>query len=212
MPIIGLTLAAVAQMCARDVAPRTTLAVEAVESGGFAWAIGDNDTGVAYVPGLRKDAPRTKAQAVALAESLLDRGDGIGIGLMQVDSGNFPAWMRQKLPPGSAREQRRAFLWTMFDPCVNVARGTDILLGSYFGRQREVNPSAPRSVACKLTIRKYPDGRWYCRSGGAVDLYGPGELALSHAFQMYNSGHANGAPAYAHKVWNAGIELARSGW
>jgi type IV secretion system protein VirB1 len=38
----------------------------------------------------------------------------------------------------------------------------------------------------------------------AVARFGPGELALYHAFQIYNSGSPNGATHYAAAVWQAG--------
>jgi type IV secretion system protein VirB1 len=34
--------------------------------------------------------------------------------------------------------------------------------------------------------------------------YGPGQLALFHAFEAYNSGNLNGAARYASAVWSAG--------
>jgi type IV secretion system protein VirB1 len=38
----------------------------------------------------------------------------------------------------------------------------------------------------------------------AVARYGPGEIALFHAFEAYNSGRLNGAARYAAIVWHAG--------
>lgn len=46
----------------------------------------------------------------------------------------------------------------------------------------------------------------------ASSRYGPGEVALVHAFEIYNSGRPNGAPRYARLVWDAGVSLARGGW
>lgn len=38
----------------------------------------------------------------------------------------------------------------------------------------------------------------------AAARYGPGETALFHAFEAYNSGHMDGAQQYAEIVWHAG--------
>jgi type IV secretion system protein VirB1 len=38
-------------------------------------------------------------------------------------------------------------------------------------------------------------------------VYGPGQNALFHAFEIYNSGRANGAQHYAEVVWSAGLGL-----
>jgi type IV secretion system protein VirB1 len=158
MPLVAMTLAAVAQMCAPRVAPRTTLAVMQVESSGRPWTINDNDAGRAYYEA-------TKADAVRLAGSLLSAGHNIDMGLMQVNSSHLP--------------ELQLSLDQLFDPCVNVAVGSTILTRAY------------RTAASR---------------------YGPGEVALAHAFEVYNSGRVNGAPKYAHDVWNAGVALARSGW
>jgi type IV secretion system protein VirB1 len=38
---------------------------------------------------------------------------------------------------------------------------------------------------------------------GAARVYGPGQLALYHAFEAYNSGKMDGAAQYARLVWRA---------
>jgi type IV secretion system protein VirB1 len=38
-------------------------------------------------------------------------------------------------------------------------------------------------------------------------IYGPTRTALYHAFEIYNSGHANGAQKYADAVWSAGLSI-----
>jgi type IV secretion system protein VirB1 len=192
-----MRLSDVAATCGVGVSPRTTLAIIQVESGGAPFAINDND-------GKRSYFPPTKDEAVALAASLLEQGHNIDVGVMQVNSGNFAHY--------------HATLGQIFDPCVNVATGTDILLNAYWGRPHRA-PSSELSAkgfydpseACRLTVQRASDGTLWCRSGGMVDLYGPGQIALYHAFQVYNSNHANGAPRYARSVWMAGIGLARNG-
>lgn len=153
-----MTLAAVAHMCAPRVAPRTTLAIMQVESGGQPWAINDNDARRSYFE-------PSKDAAVSLAQELLAQGHNIDMGLMQVNSSHLPTL--------------KLSIDALFDPCVNVAVGSQILVDAY------------RSAA---------------------RTYGPGERALAHAFQIYNSGRPDGAPAYARLVWNAGVSLAQSGW
>ncbi|HVA29008.1 MAG TPA: transglycosylase SLT domain-containing protein [Candidatus Baltobacteraceae bacterium] len=41
----------------------------------------------------------------------------------------------------------------------------------------------------------------------AVRVYGPGQVALFHAFERYNSGRLLGSPRYAKTVWEAGLTL-----
>ena len=158
MPIVTMTLAAVARLCAPQVAPRTTLAVMQVESSGRPWTINDNDAKRAYFLS-------SKAEAVRVAADLLSRGHNIDMGLMQVNSSHLP--------------ELRLRLADVFDPCINVSVGSRILHDAY------------RSASAR---------------------YGSGEVALVHAFEIYNSGRPNGSLDYARRVWDAGVSLARGGW
>jgi type IV secretion system protein VirB1 len=146
-----MTLATLVQLCAPAVAPNTALAIISVESGGAPWAIDDDTTKKSY-------HPKNYSDAVAQAHELLDRGDNLDVGLMQVNSSNFATY--------------GVDVDTAFDPCTNVTLGATILMRSY---------------------------------NAAVQIYGPGEKALWHAFEIYNSGHANGSPDYAKYVWHAGL-------
>jgi type IV secretion system protein VirB1 len=105
--------------CGPTVYPATTRAVIQVESGGNAFAIGDNR--------LRKSfAPKTKREAVSLASLLIGQGHSVDLGLMQVNSSHLA-------PMGISLED-------VFDPCRNVRAGTTILSGFY--RQHQTgNPA-----------------------------------------------------------------------
>lgn len=105
--------------CGPAVAPSTTRAIIEVESGGNPLAIGDNN--------LRKSfAPKTKGDAVSLAERLIDQGHSVDLGLMQINS--------MHLAP------RSLSLEEVFDPCRNVKIGTKIL--SEFYRQQQTGDPA----------------------------------------------------------------------
>lgn len=117
--IVPMTLAAVAHFCAPRVAPQTTLAIVKVESGGHPWAIDDDTTKKSYFPA-------TREAAVALAVDLLAQGHNLDVGLMQVNSVHF----------GSDRQS----VWTIFDPCVNVANGSRILIDDYHSASRVYGP------------------------------------------------------------------------
>lgn len=96
--------------CAPDVAPQTIAAIVRVESQGNPLAIHDNTTGRSY-------RPASRAHAQALLGALLRLGHSVDAGLMQINSVNFP---RYRLTPQA-----------VFDPCVNVNVGGQILRGAW---------------------------------------------------------------------------------
>jgi type IV secretion system protein VirB1 len=85
-------------------------AIVAVESGGDPLAIGDNTTRHSY-------APRDRASAIALARTLLARGDNIDVGIGQVNSANFRAYGVDAA--------------AMLEPCANLRAASRILAGDY---------------------------------------------------------------------------------
>jgi type IV secretion system protein VirB1 len=80
--VAGAALAALLQTCAPSVAPKTMNAIVQVESGGNPLAIGDNTTHRSY-------APRSYAEALATANSLIAKGHSVDVGISQVNSANF---------------------------------------------------------------------------------------------------------------------------
>lgn len=145
--IVPMALAALVSQCAPHVGPMTMTAIVEYESSWHATAIGDNTAHRSY-------APTTRAQAEALAESLLAAGHNLDLGLAQVNSANLPGL--------------HLTVHQIFDPCTNLEAGSHILRGSY---------------------------KW------AAGVYGPGQTALWHALEAYNSGRLNGHPSYAAGVF-----------
>ena len=103
---LGVTLGALIQLCAPAVAPRTALAVIAVESGGQPWAVGDNTSGKAHFF-------TTRAEAERFATGRLEEGANLDLGLTQVNSDNL--------------RRLGVRLGEIFDPCINVWAGMRIL-------------------------------------------------------------------------------------
>jgi type IV secretion system protein VirB1 len=148
--IAELTLATLVRMCAPAVAPRTSLAIIAVESSGRPYAIDDDTTHREYFP-------PTRQAAIAKARELWRLGHSFDMGLSQLSSSNL--------------ESLQLSIEDAFDPCTNIWAGSRILMDDY---------------------------------RAAARVYGPGQMALYHAFQAYNSGNLNGAARYAALVWQAG--------
>jgi hypothetical protein len=127
--------------------------------------------------------PATFKQAVELANLLIGQHHNIDLGLAGINSSNLAGY--------------HVTVAQALAPCVNLAIGADILNNGYFGRRRPIKESNVASPACHLTVRREADGSITCRSGGAVDVYGPGDTALSAALEAYNSNSYTGAPTYA---------------
>ena len=97
-------------MCAPAVDPVTMAAVVKQESGGQPWVVNNNTTRKSVVFA-------SKAAAVAAAVAAVGRGDSVDMGLVQINSKNLPVL-------GLSVEQ-------VFDPCINIAAGANILAASY---------------------------------------------------------------------------------
>lgn len=166
------------QRCSPTVATAMMASVVNRESSWREFAIADATTGQRYYPD-------SLAAAVALSNGLLSRGHKIAVGLSGVFSDNFAVY-------GLTAE-------TALDRCVNLAVGSDILYNDYFGRKHPVAAGDAISDSCRITLRREPDGAFYCHSGGALDRFGA-RYALSAALQAYNSGTYTGSPTYAAQV------------
>jgi type IV secretion system protein VirB1 len=125
------TFLALALACAPAVHPGTATALVAVESGFNPHAIG-------VVGGTLLRQPRTRAEAVATANSLEAAGWIYSVGLAQINSRNFA---RLGLSRTSA-----------FDPCTNL-RAMQVVLGECMVRTR-----GPPQIAVRQALSCYYSG------------------------------------------------------
>jgi len=107
---ITASLIALATNCAGTVAPGTTISFARAESKLDPLAIHSNTDGRAY-------HPATKAEAVAIASSMIARGERPDLGFMQINSANLD-WLGLSIP--------RAF-----ELCPSIAAGARILHAGY---------------------------------------------------------------------------------
>ena len=122
---------ALAQQCAPEVAPETLLSVVRTESRFNPLAINVN-SGVKLAR-----QPRTKAEAVRMAQTLLRTGANFDLGLGQINSKNL-GWL--KLSVADA-----------FEPCANLAAAGRVLTENYAAASRRTpNPQGALRVALSL--------------------------------------------------------------
>lgn len=105
-----LILSSLTAQCGPAVDPSTTNAIIQTESGGNPYAIGDNTTRKSHFP-------KSKTEAVQLADYLLSQGHNLDMGLMQVNSCHI--------------KTMKFTLEDIFDPCRNISIGTSILADFY---------------------------------------------------------------------------------
>lgn len=114
-------LDAMLSRCAPQVHPTTLKALIKVESNGHAFAISDD--GAAHLAWeqrktmLRSFYPRSKDEAILLAESLLKQGHLVGIGPMQISTRNLTRL-------GSS-------LAAALEPCENLRLGAALMVENY---------------------------------------------------------------------------------
>jgi type IV secretion system protein VirB1 len=128
MDFLGLS-----QMCAPSVAPSVSASLVKVESGFNPYTIGVNRGA-----GRLQHQPQDLETAVVTAQSLLDRGLNIDLGLAQINSANL-----SKVGL-SVRD--------VFDPCKNLGAMQKILGDCYLraGGESQSN-SLPRALSCYNT-------------------------------------------------------------
>ena len=113
---ITSALIALSGQCAPTVVPGTTLSFAGAESGLDPLAIHSNTDGRSY-------HPATKAEAVAIASSMIARGERPDLGFMQINAANL-AFLRLsitdafELCPSIAAGAR--ILHAGFDPCIDA--------------------------------------------------------------------------------------------
>ncbi len=139
--MIGLALL---QKCAPDVAPVTMAAIVQGESGGDAYGINDNTSGLHYFP-------ETRSQAVAIARTLIAAGHKIDMGLGQVDSENL-GWLHMGIRQ-------------TFDACDNLNASQRILVGAY----RQAGANGTQSLAG--AFEAYNSGRTWGDQGYAQGVF-----------------------------------------
>ena len=113
---ITSALIALSGQCAPTVAPGTTLSFARAESGLDPLAIHSNADGRSY-------HPATKAEAIAIASSMIARGERPDLGFMQINAGNL-AFLRLSITTlsSSARRSPRglAYCTAAYDPCMDA--------------------------------------------------------------------------------------------
>jgi type IV secretion system protein VirB1 len=109
--LLPIALAAqLAGYCASEVAPGTSVAVAAAESGLDPLAIRDNTADMVW-------RPKDRRKALWLAEKLVAAGHRLDLGLMQIDSANLA---RLHLTLSQA-----------FDPCASMRAAATLLTADY---------------------------------------------------------------------------------
>lgn len=122
-----MDLLALAQSCAPRVAPATTLAIIAVESGGNPHAIG-------VVGGRLQRQPRSAAEAVSTASQLQRDRWNYSLGLAQINRANFA---RLGLTPQSA-----------LDPCTNLRAMQTLLTECHLRARGHPQAAVRRTLSC----------------------------------------------------------------
>jgi type IV secretion system protein VirB1 len=107
---ITSTLIALSGQCAPTVAPGTTLSFARAEAGLDPLAIHSNADGRSY-------HPATKAEAIAIASSMIARGERPDLGFMQINAANL-GWLGLSITQA-------------FELCPSIAAGAHILHGGY---------------------------------------------------------------------------------
>ena len=128
--ILSLAIAAgLADKCARPVARETLLSVFYNESHFDTLAIGDNTD-------RRSIHPRTRNEAVAIAQELIARGHNIDMGIGQVNSRTAP--------------RLGLTVYSAFDACANMAAASSLMASNY---KRVAKGGTPQqSLAAMLSM------------------------------------------------------------
>jgi type IV secretion system protein VirB1 len=141
-------ISALLAACAPNVAPATLEAVISVESHGNPLAIHVNH-------GRNPPAAKTAEEAGKVAQRLIDAGQSVDLGLMQVNSKTL-----KRLGYTAA---------DMFDSCKAVTAGATVLAQSY---AKAVLVAAPGQPALKVALSLYNTGTTeYGFTNGYVALY-----------------------------------------
>ena len=140
-------LGALIALCAPAVHPVTAHALIAHESGNHPWAIGINapsNPGQGWPRLKLSNPPKTEAQAIALATTLIAKGYSVDMGYSQINSANL---RRLGLTVSS-----------VFKPCVNLNAMQTLLQGNY---ARASNHLGQGQSALKAALSSYNTGDPY---------------------------------------------------
>jgi type IV secretion system protein VirB1 len=135
--IIPVALAVALRTCAPAAAPDTMAAIVAVESAGWPYAVNDNTARHSY-------RPRTRTEALRIAESAIRAHHSVDVGIAQVNSGNFAAFHVDAA--------------AMLEPCANLRVGSAILANAYHAA---VVRFPDRSQALAHALMAYNSGSIY---------------------------------------------------
>jgi len=139
--------------CGPSVAPSTLAAIARTESAFEPLSINDNTTRTSGVPASREIA-------MQIASKLLEAGDSIDVGIMQINSANFG--------------RLGLTLEAAFDPCKSVAAGAAVLAGGYTGGDTHEGQQS----ALRVAISRYNTGD--AERGFANGYVHKVELAAEH--------------------------------
>ena len=145
--IVPLALSYAIAACAPHVGALTMSSVAIYESGGRAFAIGDNTQRTSYFPSDRDSA-------IDIASRLLRAGHNIDVGYMQINSANFAAF---------GLDVARAF-----EPCANVSTGARILEQAYASARRAYGPG---QTALVHALSVYNTGTYHSGMRYAFGVY-----------------------------------------
>lgn len=108
--------------CINQVHPTMVKKIIAIESGNNPLAININKK-AGIKPKYRQ--PKTKKEAIHLANYYINKGHSVDLGYMQINSNNL--------------RHNNATVYDMFEPCKNINIGTSILLEAYKRTKRKYN-------------------------------------------------------------------------
>ncbi|MGD0104443.1 MAG: transglycosylase SLT domain-containing protein [Rhodopila sp.] len=152
--------------CGTSVAPSTLASIARTESAFEPLAINDNTTRTRGVPPSREIA-------IQIASKLLEAGDSIDVGIMQINSANF--------------ERLGLTLEAAFDPCKSVAAGATVLAGGYVGGDTHEGQQS----ALRVAISRYNTGD--AERGFANGYVHKVEVAAEHIVPALDVGAAPAA-------------------
>ncbi len=178
--------------CAPEVNAVTQAAIVAVESGGDAWAMHDDNDDRVYSPSSLGGATKLVGALVTRDRALYGSRDrGIDVGLAQINSKNFPAL--------------RVTPTAMLDPCENLHASARIIVTAYLHERRllDQDPSARGDqLALRRALQVYNSGRSSGDDNYVRAIFNAVGIPLVH-----NDVGIAGVPANAHRSSGARIGL-----
>lgn len=146
------------QLCSvAGVHPHTIREIIRVESSLNELAVNVNRSQVKF------DPPKTKEEALALAQTMIGKGFSLDLGLMQVNSSHL--------------KEAGPTVKDLFDPCRNIYFGSKILKESYISAERKLGPG---QAALRAALSAYNTGHMERGfTNGYVQKYYKNKLSLA---------------------------------